>query len=160
MTNTEQKPWAVSYPFLSPMRDRREPRRSWLIALRCRLRRSAIDRELAAGQDVESSECRQRRAAELTRESSRFALATAYERLLVCILSPQPYGLLPINWDGVRAARPRIEALAKRLREDPRVKAQGAARARLLLMERDSALYAKHDVAGLVHEVRSSLALL
>lgn len=158
-------PWSISFPFLPPPplpgeSPRQEPpRRSWLIALRCRLRRNAIDHELAAGAGPDSSECRHRRAAELTGESNRHALAAAYERLLVAATSFPPLDVVGINWRGVRAAAPRLEHLARRLREDPGVRAQGVARARLLLTERDSALHAKDDV-GLVDEVRSTLALL
>lgn len=159
-------PWLIGYPFLPAVRPQNgpprpaAPRAPWLLALRCRLRRGAIDRDLAAGADPHSSECRHRRAAELTRESNRRALAAAYERLLTGVADPKPYGVAPVNWDGVRAAKPRIEHLSKRLREDPRVKAQGVALARLLLTECDSALYAKDDVSGLVSGVRSALALL
>lgn len=158
-------PWIIGFPFLPPPRTpgeppRREPlRSSWLIALRCRLRRNAIDRELAAGADPDSSECRHLRAAELTVASNREALAAAYERLLVAATSFPPLDVVPANWSGVRAAKPRLEHLARRLRGDSGVRAQAVARARLLLTERDSALHTKDDLS-LVDEVRSTLALL
>ena len=126
-------------------------RSSWLTALRCRLRRNAVDRELAAGADPDSSECRHLRASELTGESNRKALAAAYERHIVAATSSPPLDVLPVNWRGVRA---------QSLREDPGVRVQGVARARLLLTDRESALYDKDDDSGLVHEVRSTLALL
>jgi hypothetical protein len=159
-------PWIIGFPFLAPprtpgRRPGREPlRRSWLIALRCRLRRNAIDRELAAGADPDSSECRHLRAAELTAASTREALAAAYERHLVAATSIPPLDVVPVNWSGVRAAAPRLDRLAQRLRADPRVRAQGVARARLLLTDGDSALYAKDEGLSLVDEVRSTLALL
>jgi len=159
-------PWIIGFPFLAAPRTPgrhpgREPlRRSWLIALRCRLCRNAIDRELAAGADPDSSECRHLRAAELTAASNREALAAAYERHLVAATSIPPLDVVPVNWSGVRAAAPRLDRLAQRLRADPRVRAQGVARARLLLTDGDSALYAKDEDLTLVDEVRSTLALL
>jgi hypothetical protein len=134
--------------------------KNWLITLRCRLRRNAIDRELAGGADPDSSGCRHLRASELTGESNRKALAAAYERHIVAATSSPPLDVLPVNWRGVRAATPRLDRLAERLRKDPGVRAQGVARARLLLTDRDSALYAKDDDSSLVDEVRSTLALL
>jgi RecB family endonuclease NucS len=65
-----------------------------------------------------------------------------------------------VNWRGVRAATPQLERLVERLREDPGVRVQGIARARLLLTDADSALYAKDDDLRLADEVRSTLALL
>ena len=106
-------------------------RSSWLTALRCRLRRNAVDRELAAGADPDSSECRHLRASELTGESNRKALAAAYERHIVAATSSPPLDVLPVNWRGVRAATPRLDRLAQSLREDPGVRVQGVARARL-----------------------------
>jgi hypothetical protein len=131
-----------------------------LIALRCRLRRNAIDQELAAGADPESSECRHLRASELTAQSNRQALAAAYERHIAAATRFPQLDVVRVNWRGVRAATPRLVHLARRLREDPRLRAQGVARARLLLTDRDSALYAKGDDLSLVNEVRSTLALL
>lgn len=162
---SSHKPWIAGFPVPAAPRTRgrhrgREPlRRRWLIELRCRLRRNAIDRELAAGADPDSSECRHRRAAELTAASNREALAAAYERHLVASTSFPPLDVLPVNWRGVRGAAPRIDRLAQRLRDDPRVRPQGVARARLLLTDGDSALYARDD-ACLMDEVRSTLALL
>jgi hypothetical protein len=159
-------PWLVGFPFLSAPRPparspKREPlRRSWLIALRCRLRRNAIDRELAGGADPDSNECRHLRASQLTSQSNRETLAAAYERLVRAATSFPPLDVLPVNWRAVRAARPRLERLAQRLREDRGVRAQGVARARLLLADRDSALHARERDARLLDEVRSTLALL
>ena len=158
-------PWILGFPSLpappTPGEDpRRERRRSsWLIALRCRLRKNSIDHELAAGTDPNSSECRHFRAAQLTAASSRKALADAYERHVDAATSSPQLDVLSVNWSAVRAAAPRLRHLARRLREDPGVRAQGVARARLLLTERDSALHAKDDLS-LVHYIRSTLALL
>ena len=163
---SEYNPWIIGFPSLPGWRRTpggqpgRDPLRSWYTALRCRLRRNTIDRALAAGADPESSECRHMRAAELTAASNRNALAAAYERHVVAATSDPPLEVLPVNWSGVRAATPRLELLAKRLREDPRVRAQGVARARLFLADGESALYDKSDDLRLVHEVRSTLALL
>jgi hypothetical protein len=159
-------PWLLGFPSLP---DRPSPdglprkelsRGSWLAALRCRFRRNTIDRELAAGADPHSSECRHRRAAELTAPSSRDALAAAYERHVAAASADISLDVVPVNWRAVRAAAPRLEHVARRLRDDPRVRAQGVARARLLLTERDSALYGNGDELQLVDEVRSALALL
>jgi hypothetical protein len=162
-------PWIIRFSFLpflpaastpSGLRRREQPKSSLLIALRCWLRRNAIDRELAAGVEPESSECRDLRASELTAGSSREALAAAYERHVAAARSMPPPNVVPVNWRGVRAAAPRLDHLAKTLREEPRVRAQGVARARLLLTERDSALHAPGDGLSLVDEVGSTLALL
>jgi hypothetical protein len=157
-------PWTLGFPPAwiphlssgSPVRERC----SWLIALRCRLRRNAIDQELAAGVDPDSSECRHRRAAELTAASNRRALAAAYERHLVAATSFPQLDVVPVNWRGMRAAAPRLDRLAQRLREDPRVRAQGVARARLFLTDRDGPMYGEGDDTRLADEVRSTLALL
>jgi hypothetical protein len=159
-------PWIIGFPFL-PARPAPggspscAPRRSsWLAALRCRLRRNEIDRDLAAGADPDSSQCLRRRAAQLTSASSREALAAAYERHLAAATSGPELTVVPVNWSAVRAAAPRIVHIAQRLREDPRVRAQGVARARLLLADGNSALYGEGDDLILMHEVRSALALL
>jgi hypothetical protein len=165
---TEHKPshipWFMGFPFLpappTPDGTRAPLRSSWRIALRCRLRRNAIDRELAAGANPDSSECRHLRASQLTTESNREALAAAYERFLVAATSVSPLDAVPANWRGIRAARPRLEHLVQRLRGDRSVRAQGVARARLLLTERDSALHAKDGDSRLLDEVSSTLALL
>jgi hypothetical protein len=162
---TSHDPWFIGFPFLPAPNGagsaRGELRRSsWLIALRCRLRRTAIDRQLAAGADPDSSECRHMRASQLTSESNREALAAAYERLLHAATSFPPLDVLPVNWRAVRAATPRLERLAERLREDRCVRAQGVARARLLLTDRDTALHVKDRDTRLMDEVRSTLALL
>jgi hypothetical protein len=157
-------PWTTGFPFLwvprtpsgLPLRERR----SWLIALRCRLRRKAIDKELAAGADPDSTECRHLRASELTGQRNRHALAAALERHIAGAATIPPLDVLPVNWRGVRAASPRLDRLAQRLREDPRVRTQGVARVQLLLTDGESALYAKDRDTSLVDEVRSTLALL
>jgi hypothetical protein len=162
---TSHDPWFIGFPFLPAPRTAASARHerlrsSWLIALRCRLRRTALDRELAAGADPDSSECRHMRASQLTSESNREALAAAYERLLHAATSFPPLDVLPVNWRAVRAARPRLERLAQRLREDHGVRAQGVARARLLLTDGDWALHVKDRDSRLMDEVRSTLALL
>jgi hypothetical protein len=124
------------------------------------LRRNAIDRELAAGADPDSTQCRHLRAAELTAAGSRRALAAAYQRHLVAATSFPQLDVVPVNWRSVRAAAPRLERLVQRLQEDARVRAQGVARARLLLADGDGALYAEGDDMSLADEVRSTLALL
>jgi hypothetical protein len=162
---SSHNPWMIGAPFLPASwtpgeHPAREPSRgSWVTALRCRLRRNSIDHELAAGADPDSSECRHLRAAELTASSNRRALAAIYERHIAAATNVPTLDVIPVNWSGVRAATPRLEHLARRLREDPGVSAQGVARARLLLTDRDGALYAKDDLS-LVDEVRSTLALL
>jgi hypothetical protein len=161
---SSHNPGTAGFPFVwvprTPSGSPRRERRSWLIALRCRLRRNSIDKQLAAGADPDSTECRHRRPSELTGESNRQALAAAYERLLVAATSFPPLDVVPVNWRGVRATTPRLDRLVQRLREDPDVRAQGVARARLLLTDGDSALYAKDDDLRLVDEVCSTLALL
>ena len=158
-------PWIIGFPHLpaprAPGEDRprERGRSSWLVALRCRLRKNSIDRELAAGTNPDSSDCRHLRAAQLTAASSRRSLADAYERHIAAATRSPQLDVIGINWSAVRAATTRLEHLVRRLRNDPRVRAQGVARARLLLTEGDSALHAKDDLS-LIDEVRSTLALL
>lgn len=163
---SSHNPWIIGYPYLPPdnpevsaTRKRRE-RPSWIVRLRCRLHRDGIDHELAAGADPDSSECRHRRAAELTAASERRRLAADYERLVARAATSTGYGIVPVDWRGVRAAAPRLEAIAQKLREDQRVRPQGVARARLLLTDGASSLYLPHGQPNLAAEVRSALALL
>ena len=159
-------PWILGFPSLPDQPEKgsrpgREPsHRSWFLGIRCRLHRRAIDRELAAGIDPESSACRHRRASQLTGMSERTKLASAYERLLAQSESPPVLDVAPVNWRGVRAAAPRLVRLAQRMREDPRVKAQGVACASLLMTDGTSPLYGPQDEQRLVDAVRSALALL
>jgi len=106
---------------------------------------------------MSSSECLRRRASELTADSTREAMAVSFEHLLVGMTHTLPIGLAHVNWRAVRVATPLIDRLVKRLRGDSRVRAHGAARAKLLLAERGSALYAK-DGRLLVDDLRSVLA--
>jgi hypothetical protein len=165
---TEQKPsqspWPVAFPTAPGSRipdSKSHPERaSWLVALRCRLRRNAIDRDLAAGADPDSSECRHSRASQLTAESTREALAAELERFQVAATSVYPLDAVPVNWRGIREAGPHLDRLTQRLREDRTAKPQGIARARLLVATRDSALNANDGESRLVDEVRSILAFL
>lgn len=158
-----QSPWSTGFPVPTPGTPdtrTRPGRPPWLVALRCRLHRNAIDRELAAGGDPDSSECRHLRASQLTAQRSRESLATAYERFLAGAMSVFPLDAVPLNWRGIRAATPSLDRLAQRLRQDRSVTPQGVARARLLLVARDSALNDKEAESRLVDEARSILALL
>jgi hypothetical protein len=164
MPNLTQKPsnrhWSVGAPPM-PAAKRAPVRSSWLIALRCRLRRNAIDRELAAGADPGSNECRHLRASQLTAASNREALAAAYERLLGAAARFDPLDdVVSVNWRGVGAARLRLDRLVHRLREDPDVRPHGVARARVLLTDRKGALGDRTDDGRLSDEVRSTLAAL
>jgi hypothetical protein len=161
---SSHNPWTSGFPFLwvprTPSGLPRRERRLWLTALRCRMRRKAIDKELAAGVDPDSTECRHRRASELTGRRNRQALAAAVERHLAEATSIPPMDVLPVNWRNVDTASPRLKRLAQRLREDPHVRAQAVARVQLLLTDGGSALFRKSDDLSLVAEVRSTLALL
>jgi hypothetical protein len=90
---------------------------------------------------------------------TREALAVSYENLLAGLTHTLPFGLAHPNWRAVRVATPLLERLADRLRQDPGVRAHGIARAKRLLSERESALYARDDVR-LADEARSVLAAL
>lgn len=159
-----QSPWSTGLPFVAAPAPRETKSEygpaSWLVALGCLLHRNAIDRELAAGSDPDASECRQRRASQLTAQTSREALAADYEQLQTAATSASPLDAAPPNRRRIRAARPALDRLVNRLREDRSVRAAGVARARLLLTDRHSALYAKNRDAGLVDEVRAVLARL
>jgi hypothetical protein len=161
---SSQSPWSTTLPFAAapapPVRKSGHGPASWLAALSCLLHRNSIDRELAAGADPDASECRQRRASKLIAQSSREALAENYERLQIAATSASPLDAAPSNWRDIRAARPALDRLVKRLREDRNVRAAGVARARLLFNDRHSALHDRNGGAGLVDEVRTVLARL
>lgn len=161
----QTSPSFMGFPFLPVPRlaerfpDGEKRKRGWLVALRCRMHRSAIDRELADGADPDASDCRHLRAAQLTSRSNREALASAYERLLKAATSFPQLEIVPVNWRAIRKATPRLTHLAARLRQDRSVRVHGVARATLLLNDPEGPLYAKED-SRLVDEVRSTLALL
>jgi hypothetical protein len=160
---SSQNPWIVGFP--APLGLQTPPgsharRGSFLAGLRCRLRRGELDRELAAGADPESTECLRRRACELTARSQRAGLAAAYERLLAEASAPPILLRAPVNRGGVRESAPRLAHLATRLREDPDVRAQGVARARVLLTDAAGPLYAPHGGPRFGDAVRSALASL
>ena len=146
---SSQNPWIVGFPV--PLGLQTPPgshvrRGSFLAGLRCRLRRGELDRELAAGADPQSSECLHRRACELTARSQREELAAAYEQLLADALTPPSFLRAPVNRSGVR--------------EDRDVRAQGVARARVLLTDAAGPLYAPGGGPRLGDAVRSALASL
>ena len=136
------------------------PRNPWLVGLRCRLQRGKIDRQLARGADPSSSQCRRRRATELTAQKERAKLATAFDRVRTHAEVAPRLSVAPVNWRGVRACAPSLARLAQRLREATEVRPQGVARAEVLLTDGTSALYAPGDESRLSAELRSTLAAL
>lgn len=159
-------PWLIGLPFLPAARSLEDRaidevrEMSWSTRFRCRLRRRAIDQELRAGVDPDSTDCRRARATELAAVSERRALAASCERLLTRSEAPLTLTASPLNRREIRAAAPLLHRLAQRLREEPSVRVQGVARARLMLTEETSFLYDSRDQLRLVDQVRSVLVAL
>jgi hypothetical protein len=158
-------PWATGFAVLLPPPVTsqgwlRLPRPPKLAGVRCRLRRTAIDRELAAGADPAADECRRRRAVELTTPETRRNLARDYEHLLAQSLDPPMLAAVPYDWAGMRPSAARMERLVLRLRFDPAVRPQGVARARLLLVEPSSPLRRHGSAEELGSAIRATLAQL
>jgi hypothetical protein len=118
-------------------------RRELRTRLRARLRRSALDRRLAAGDPPWASPELSRRASELTARSGRRALADQIDALVDEVIAPprRRGAAAPVDRDGVRACLRLFVDLADDLRRAERVRPQGVALLRLLLRDGASALY-------------------
>jgi hypothetical protein len=110
---------------------------------RARLRRSALDRELAAGEPAWASRDLSWRAAELTARAERCAIADQIDALVDEVIAPpRPRAAaVPIDREGVRACLPLLVELADDLRRAGRIRPQGVALLRLLLRDGASPLY-------------------
>jgi hypothetical protein len=107
------------------------------------LRRSTLDRRLAAGEPPWASPELSRRAAELTAPGERRALADQIDALVDEVIAPpRPRGAAaPVDRDGVRACLQLFVELADDLRRAERIQPQGVALLRVLLRDGGSALY-------------------
>jgi hypothetical protein len=118
-------------------------RRGLRTRVRARLRRSALDRQLAAGERPWASRELSWRAAELTARGERRAIADQIDALVDEVIAPpHPRGAAaPVDRDGVRACLQLFVELADGLRRAERIQPQGVALLRLLLRDGGSALY-------------------
>jgi hypothetical protein len=105
-----------------------------------------LDAALADGTDPTSDPALALRARQLTGASSRNAMANTIRNVLDAVDEPREAWAHggprpPLQTDAIIAARDRLETLADELRQRPRVKAQTAALASLLLWDSASPLY-------------------
>jgi hypothetical protein len=118
---------------------------------RARLRRSALDRQLAAGEPAWASRELTWRAAELTARGERCAIANEIDALVDEVIAPpRPRGAAaPINRDGVRACLQLFVELGDDLRRAERIEPQGVALLRLLLRDGGSPVYSPGESRAL-----------
>jgi hypothetical protein len=124
---------------------------SHLLGLRVRLRRQALDRELADGGRPGGSSLLALRAWQLERPSQARLVADRLDAILHDLDHPHPgvSARIPLQRAQVIAARPFVANLAERLREVEHPRAAGVARARLLVTDGGSPLYAPCDPGSL-----------
>jgi hypothetical protein len=108
-----------------------------------RLRRSALDRQLAAGEPAWASRELTWRAAELTARAERRAIADQIDALVDEVIAPpRPRGAAaPVDRDGVRACLRQFVELADDLRGTDPIRPQGIVLLRRLLRDGGSPLY-------------------
>src|SRR5688572_29550661 len=118
-------------------------RRGLRTRVRARLGRSALDRRLAAGEPPGARPELSWRAAELTAQGERRALANQIDALLDEVIAPpRPRGAAaPLDRDGVRACLRLFVELADDLRRTELIQPQGVVLLRVLLRDGGSALY-------------------
>jgi hypothetical protein len=124
--------------------------------------RARLDRDLAAGRSPDSSRGHARRAARLVAPRCRRRLADGLERLIAAAEAPRPLltaAVAPSRVE-VRAARPRLEALAARLRDDRPVAVRGVALVSLLLTDGGSPAYAPRRPGALAEWAAGARAAL
>lgn len=120
------------------------PQRELRTRVRARLRRSTLDRRLAAGEPPWTSAELSRRASELTARGERRALADQIDALVDEVIAPprRRGAAAPVDRDGVRACLRLFIELADDLRRAERLRPQGVALLRVLLRDGGSPLYA------------------
>jgi hypothetical protein len=131
--------------------------------IRARLRHSALDRLLAAGEPPWASRELSWRATELTSRDERCALADQIDRLIDEVTAPpRPRGAaVPLDRHGVRACRELLVELADDLRRAELLRPQGVALLRRLLRDGGSPLYSPGDTRALqIALIRVRAALL
>ena len=133
---------SASAPLTLP---RRRGRR--LAAVRLRLRvlaqRERLDRRLIEGTDPVTSAELTLRAYQLSRPAHRRALAASVDDAVAsaAVSRRRSAAAAPLARAGIEAARPELEELSRRLREEPVVAARGVALARRLLTDGSGPMY-------------------
>ncbi len=123
-----------------------------VLALRVRLRRGALDRALADGAPSDGHLDLALRARQLATPAEARLVAGRLAEILGELDRPPARALtarVPIQRAQVVAARPFLATLADRLVEAPHPGARGVARARLLVTDGTSPLYAPADPGAL-----------
>ncbi len=131
----------------------------WWHRIQVLLRCLDLDRELARGASPDASVELAVRARMLLREATRRSLAQAVIRLLAAT-GPRPAGRtaqVPVNRQGVRAARPELAALLTRLLDGRPVEVRGLARLSELLSDGTGPLYRAADPLNLAAAFREVL---
>jgi hypothetical protein len=138
--------------------------RAWPVSVRLlvRLRRTSLDRELAAGADPCTNLQLACRARELCRPSLRRRLGADLERAVDAARVPAPLltASIPLDRYAISECERLLLVLAEDLRSDRPAYARGVALTRLLLTDGDSPLYAPSEPRRLEAAARSARAAL
>jgi hypothetical protein len=123
---------------------------------------ATLDRDLAAGVSVRTSDAHAARAVRITARRRRASLAGGLARVLRSASDSRPRFTAAVVPDrrAVLAARPVIEAMERRLRGPEPVAARGVAMLFGLLTEPTSAVYPSDDPAALGSRLRAAAAAL
>jgi hypothetical protein len=123
-----------------------------------RLRRAALDRQLAAGADPAASVALERRAARITAASCRAELALGIERVLEAAEEPPLTfsSSAPLRRAEVLASRDALLGLASDLRNEGSVCARGVALTRRLLTDTRSPLYSATGAGDIEYAARAA----
>lgn len=122
----------------------------------------SLDRELAAGVTPQVSSAHAARAAQLTRERTRCAVAHSLGRLIEQVEAPTArirITAIPCR-EQVREAKPMIRAVAARLRSAEPLDARGVARLKTLLSDPTGPCYAPGSADALtvaLHDISKLL---
>jgi hypothetical protein len=128
-----------------------------------RVRGAPLDRRLAAGEAPEQADDLRRRARLITAAPHRRRLARTLERDVREAEGPPPWPdveVPPLARDEIRAARAALLGLVVRLEDARPARPQGVARARLLITEPESPLYAPAPAGTLWAAARRAGAAL
>jgi len=127
-----------------------------------RWRGALLDRDLAAGVSLRSSDAHALRAVRITNRRRRMSLAGGLVRVLRRASDSKARftAAVPPDRRAVLAARPVIEALERRLVSPEPVAARGVAMLAELLTEPTSPLYRPHDPGALGSRLRAAAAAL
>src|SRR6476469_8149899 len=125
--------------------------------LRVLLHRSRLDVRLAEGETPSDDGVFALRAAQLCTPRARRRLASGLERALADNGRRGFSAAVPVDRRAVTAARPYLAQLIEVLRSSKEIAPQGVARARRLLTEGSSPLYAPCEPSDLRHEAHLAL---